>query len=530
MTKGMKTVKTPHSAPEKANPTILCPACGASIPIAEAVAIAMAEHSAESERAALLWRQQEVKLKTELAEAVNHREVELTKAHEEEIARLSQDAEKRVQLGIAMRIRLIEFDKRRTEKRLKELQEQLDKAEQVAESAFREGRTIVKAEAKKAERALSDAVKESARLKQKLAETEVRLGTAHFDQQAAFEKGRSAAILTSQKQLGELQNSLDVVRASALKREAELDAKLAEGIREAETRGQARMVREKHAAVVEALQAERARLLADVSKERAVERQRFEVQATRMKAEIDSLHQRAEVGMSEATGQAAEDVLEKELRDAFQSEGDIVTRARKGQKYADLSLTVCRGGSRKLLIECKWTQAWDSGWVAKAREDRANAGAEVVIIVTRTLPIGVEHLGQIGEVWVASPKTALILITALRQGLVAVERAQRASGMDEVRIRELKSYISGPQFRDQVEEVVTLAQNLMDSQVRERTQHERSWKEAKVSFERILSSALGIWTDLEIASGQSLQASEVVEPYLRVQGETRKPKNRPKAA
>lgn len=113
---------------------------------------------------------------------------------------------------------------------------------------------------------------------------------------------------------------------------------------------------------------------------------------------------------------------------------------------------------------------------------------------------------------------------------MAVDRAQRASNMDEARVRELKAYINGPQFREQVEGVVTMAQTLIDSQIRERTQHERSWKEAKASLERILTSTLGIWTDLEIASGQSLQASEVVQPYLKDQGEITKPKVRSKAA
>jgi hypothetical protein len=327
-----------------------------------------------------------------------------------------------------------------------------------------------------------------------------------------------------------MQKVLDEVRTRGLKREKELDVKLAQGIREAEERGSATHAREKKVAVDQALQLERERLLAEVSRERTVERQRFETQATRMKAQIDALQQRAEAGASEATGQAAEDVLEQELRDAFQADGDILSRARKGQKAADLTLAVARAGFCKLLIESKWTQTWDNGWIAKAREDRAAAGAEAVIIVSRALPGGVEHLHQVEDVWIASPKTALVLITALRQGLVAVERAKRASTMDEARVRELKTYLSGPQFRVQVEAMVTMAQHLLDGQTRERTQHERAWKEARTAFDHILASALGIWTDLEIASGQSLQASEVLQPYLQVSSGSSKSKKKLQAA
>jgi hypothetical protein len=110
------------------------------------------------------WQQQEAKLKAELAVAVKQRERELGEAHEQELTRQRQNNEKMVQLGITLRTRCLEKDKGRIEKRLSELQEQLAKAELASESAFLEGRTLGKAETKKAERALVDAGKETALL------------------------------------------------------------------------------------------------------------------------------------------------------------------------------------------------------------------------------------------------------------------------------------------------------------------------------------------------------------------------------
>lgn len=306
-----------------------------------------------------------------------------------------------------------------------------------------------------------------------------------------------------------------------------MDKKLAQAIREAEERAAAQGARKQKAALEAALEGERERLGREVGQEHAVERQRFETQIQRLRQEIESLHRRAESAPSEVTGDAAEDVLERELRDAFQADGDTLKRAPKGQKAADLTLAIARAGGRKLLVESKWTQAWENGWIAKAKEDRATAGAEAVVIVSRTLPNGVKHLTQVDDVWVASHQTALALVTALRQGLIAVERAKRAANMDETRVRELKAYLSGPQFREQVEAMVSLTQGLIDGQTRERTQHDRAWKEGRAAFDRILGSALGIWTDLELASGQSLQASQVLAPYLaREEKQDEKPKGR----
>jgi hypothetical protein len=65
---------------------------------------------------------------------------------------------------------------------------------------------------------------------------------------------------------------------------------------------------------------------------------------------------------------------------------------------------------------------------------------------------------------------------------------------------------------------------------RERTQHERAWKEGHAAFERILSAAIGIWTDLEIYSGQGLSPSEVMRPYLQAEEAAPRLKRRGRAA
>ena len=53
--------------------------------------------------------------------------------------------------------------------------------------------------------------------------------------------------------------------------------------------------------------------------------------------------------------------------------------------------------------------------------------------------------------------------------------------------------------------MVTVAQRLLDGQICMRTKHERAWKDAGAALDHIPAAALGIWTDLEIANGQSHQ-------------------------
>jgi len=523
----MKTM-TPKKAlvtPNSSGPTLQCPECGAAIPVAEAVEQAVAARTATAQQTALRHQRQEAKLKAEAEARLHEMKEHLQHEHGQRLARLEAERREDKDNFTESINQLMATRSRDAE----ELRKELEKARAEAAQKFQEGRSQATTQIKAIQAHLDKAQTEQAQLKASLAAAESKVAAGQFDQRAAFEQGRSAALEASQCQIQEHQKLLDELRRQSLKREKDLDKKLVQAIREAEERALAQGARKQKAKVDAAIEGERERLGREVAQEHAVERQRFETQIQRLRHEIESLHHRAESGPSEVTGDAAEDVLERDLRDAFQPDGDTLKRARKGQKAADFTLVITRAGGRKVLVESKWTQAWENGWVAKAKEDRATAGAEVVVIVTRSLPNGVEHLTQIDDVWVASHATALALVTALRQGLIAVERAKRAANMDETRVQELKAYLGGPQFREQVEAMVSLTQSLIDGQTRERTQHDRTWKEGRAAFDRILGSALGIWTDLELVSGQSLQASEVLYPYLKVVDDP-KPKKRLRAA
>jgi len=231
----MNKVPKAHSHPsgvDKPNPVIVCPACGTSIPIADALGQALAEQAAEAERATVSWKQQEAKLKSELSKAVLARETELAEVHNQELISLRKEQEKAVQTMVSRHKALLERVTNQTNAHMCDLQDQVGRAEVLAQKRYQEGRAQGQVEAKQAQRALLDASTEAARLKQDLAAAQARLSTVQFDQQAAFEKGRTTAVQTSQKQLAEMQKMLDEVRTLGLKREKELDVKLALAIRE----------------------------------------------------------------------------------------------------------------------------------------------------------------------------------------------------------------------------------------------------------------------------------------------------------
>lgn len=502
--KNRETTKRSSSRGRTAtSPVIECPSCGTQIPVADAIKRAFSAREADLRLAEAQLHQQEAQWHDKAAANLETLKAKLIKEHAGEVKKLQAE----LRLADRETREAIRATKKQQAQEVADLLARLKTAEESGQQRYLEG----KAAGVQRTKALEEAIRTEKAEKETLTKAlERRQVDVSLEVEAAFDRGRVAALDASREQIERFQQLYDELRQDTLNREKEWRKKLSEAAREA-----AKQAHEDEAIrLAAALKTEEANLRSLLAQERAVERQGFEDKIQHLRCQIEELHQKAQGTATPAIGDAAEESLEVELRSAFQADGDLISRTKKGQKGADLLLAVARAKGMKILIESKWTQAWESTWVRKAKADGSSVNAEIVVIVSRTLPATIDHLTQVDDVWVVSPPIALYLIKALRQGLIAVERAKRAADMDESRMKALRAYLTGAPFRLQVESLVRDAQQLLDNQTRERTQHERAWKESRGAFDRILHASLAIWSDLDLASGGGLAPSEAMRPYL----------------
>lgn len=110
-----------------------------------------------------------------------------------------------------------------------------------------------------------------------------------------------------------------------------------------------------------------------------------------MQKQIEELKRRAEQGSQQLQGEVLELELENLLRSKFPF--DAIEPVPKGEFGGDvLHRVVGMGGqpSGTILWESKRTKNWSDGWLTKLREDQRTAKAEIAVIVSQTLPKGVE--------------------------------------------------------------------------------------------------------------------------------------------
>ena len=146
-----------------------------------------------------------------------------------------------------------------------------------------------------------------------------------------------------------------------------------------------------------------------------------------MQRQIEELKRKAEQGSQQLQGEAQELELETTLRQKFPF--DLIEPVGKGEFGGDLVHRVAGPSGQvcgTILWEAKRTKTWSDGWLAKLRDDKRTAKADLALIVSHALPKGLEHFDHIEGVWVTSPKCVIPVAVALRQSLIELGAARTA--------------------------------------------------------------------------------------------------------
>jgi hypothetical protein len=227
---------------------------------------------------------------------------------------------------------------------------------------------------------------------------------------------------------------------------------------------------------------------------------------------VEDLKRKIEQGSQETQGEALEADLECRLKSQFSH--DKVDGVGKGVRGADIIHTVINDQLKpcgKILWEAKNTKSWSQAWVQKLKDDQLASGANIAILVSVTLPQGLSSFEQIDGVWVCNPATAIALACALREQLMAVSFANSASVGKDEKMERMFTYLSGDEFRQRIEAIVSAFENMQLQIIRERRAMEKQWREREKQIDRIMINTSGMYGDMRGIIGSSVQAIQSLE-------------------
>lgn len=230
-----------------------------------------------------------------------------------------------------------------------------------------------------------------------------------------------------------------------------------------------------------------------------------DIQMDSLKKTIDDLKRKSEQGSMQLQGEAQELLLEQVLREKFP--GDIIEEIGKGAEGAD-SIHQVRNRSGKecgkIIYESKRTKTWSNSWIDKLKADMRNRNADVAILVTQTFPKDMERFGEKEGIWICSFSEVLGLAHVIRQGIIRVSEAQKAEENKGEKMQLLYNYLTGNEFRGQVEAIAEGFVAMKNSITRERAQMEKIWKEREKQLEKVLLNTAGLYGSVRGIAGASI--------------------------
>lgn len=213
----------------------------------------------------------------------------------------------------------------------------------------------------------------------------------------------------------------------------------------------------------------------------------------RLEEKVDqAVKQNRSVG-GEIEGEALEVVVENRLVSEFPFD-DIQPIAR-GSKGADILQTVVdeRGVTgEKILWEIKSHKSWQDKWLAKVRQDALDNSAAIKVIVTRSMPPGIDRFDSIGDVWVCRPHEAVIVAHLLREMCIRV-RNERRTQAHLITIQErVVEYIRSPEFESAMNAVLEAYRDMQDDNRKLREYVLSKTKKQDKSLQRVVDALTSV--------------------------------------
>jgi hypothetical protein len=261
------------------------------------------------------------------------------------------------------------------------------------------------------------------------------------------------------------------------------------------------------------LQGERERLSAEIRK---LEEQRISARETEHQLQmremqkqledqrrlIDEMKRKADQGSMQLQGEVQELALEEMLRQAFPF--DIVTEVGKGIRGADCIQNVRNNFGQecgKIIYESKRTNSFAIEWIEKLKADMRNLGADIAVIVTKTMPRDMDCFGIKDGVWICNFSEVSALAGVLRDGVIKVFNTAKSHENKDDKIHLLYGYLTSNEFAEQWKAVREGFAVMKDSIQKERDIMERLWASREKQLEKILKNAARIRGSIDGISG-----------------------------
>jgi hypothetical protein len=227
---------------------------------------------------------------------------------------------------------------------------------------------------------------------------------------------------------------------------------------------------------------------------------------------IDEMKRKAEQVSMQLQGEVQEQALEEMLALSFPF--DIISEVGKGVKGADCIQTVRNSVGQiagKIIYESKRTEAFANEWIDKLKKDMLAQGADIAVIVTKTMPKDLSHFGEKGGVYICTFSDAKSLALVLRNAILKISETRSSQENKGDKMVSMYNYLTSQEFIGNMSAMRDGFRSLRQIMLKEREDFEKNYKKKEKQIELIIQNSLHISGSVEGIAGQDLINMQLVD-------------------
>ena len=216
----------------------------------------------------------------------------------------------------------------------------------------------------------------------------------------------------------------------------------------------------------------------------------------------EEMKRKAEQGSMQLQGEVQELALQEMLQTSFPF--DLIVEVGKGVRGADCIQIVRNNFGQecgKIIYESKRTNAFANEWIEKLKTDMRSQGADIAVLVSRTMPRDMECFGIKDGIWICDFSEAKALAAVLRDGVMRVFSTVKSNENRGDKMHLLYGYLTSSEFAEQWKAIREGFLAMKLSIQRERESMERLWKAREKQLEKVLLNAAHIRGSIEGIAG-----------------------------
>lgn len=228
----------------------------------------------------------------------------------------------------------------------------------------------------------------------------------------------------------------------------------------------------------------------------------LEKQLQDQKKLTDEMKRKQEQVSMQLQGEVQETALEEMLKAAFPF--DLISEVGKGVRGADCVQTVRNNLAQecgKIIYESKRTENFGGDWIEKFKSDMRSNGADIAVLVTRTMPKDLDCFGLKEGVWVCTFSEVKALTHVLRDSIIRVFNSAKKHENKGDKMHMLYDYLTSNEFNEQWKAIREGFISMKMGIEKERNVMEKLWKVREKQLEKVLLNAAHFKGSIEGISG-----------------------------